>query len=57
MSDRVIGNRLQKYDDAIAGIRAGKFPPKSNERNCPRCPQYFICPAVPGAGKAPADES
>lgn len=57
MSDRVIGNRLQRYDDAIAGIRAGNFPPKPNERNCPRCPQYFICPAVPGGGNKPADGS
>jgi hypothetical protein len=55
MSDRVIGNRLQKYDDAIAGIRAGNFPPKPNDRNCPRCPQYFICPAVPGGNTPPND--
>lgn len=57
MSDRVIGNRLQKYDSAIAGIRAGNFPPKLNDRNCPRCPQYFICPAVPGGGNMLSDDS
>lgn len=50
MTDKVIGNRLKKYDDAIAGIRAGNFPAKPNDRTCPRCPQYFICPAVPGGG-------
>jgi superfamily I DNA/RNA helicase len=55
MTDRVIGNRLKKYDDAIAGIRAGNFPPKPNDRTCPRCPQYFICPAVPGGGSTPSD--
>ncbi len=47
MTDTVIGNRLAKYDKAIAAIRAGRFPPKPNDRTCPRCPQYFICPAVP----------
>ena len=49
MSAKVIGNRLEKYDAAIAGIRAGEFSPKPNDRICPRCPQYFICPALPGA--------
>lgn len=47
MSATVIGNRLAKYDAAIAGIRAGQFPAKPDDRMCPRCPQYFICPGVP----------
>lgn len=47
MSNKVISNRLQKYDAAIANIHAGFFPPEVNERNCPRCPQYFICPGLP----------
>lgn len=47
MSDKVIGNRLAKYDDALAGIRAGQFPAKPDDRMCPRCPQYFICPGIP----------
>ena len=47
MSNKVIDKRLAKYDEAIAGIRKGHFPPKSNDRTCPRCPQYFICPAIP----------
>ena len=47
MTDRVINNRLEKYDQAIAGICGGHFPPKTNDRICPRCPQYFICPVVP----------
>ena len=47
MTDVVIRKRLQKYDDAIAGIRAGQFAAKPNDRTCPRCPQYFICSAVP----------
>ena len=47
MSAGVIGNRLRKYDAAIAGVRAGRFPAKPDDRRCPRCPQYFICPTVP----------
>ncbi len=47
MTETVIRNRLKKYDDAIAGIRAGRFAAKPNDRACPRCPQYFICSAVP----------
>ena len=47
MSAKVIDNRLEKYDAAIAGIRAGRFPATPDERKCPRCPQYFICPTVP----------
>lgn len=47
MSDRVIANRLEKYEAAMAGINAGYFPPKPDDRMCPRCPQYFICPALP----------
>ena len=47
MTETVIRRRLQKYDDAIAGIQGGLFAAKPNDRTCPRCPQYFICPAVP----------
>lgn len=47
MSDKVIGNRLEKYDAAIAGIRAGHFAAEPDDRTCPRCPQYFICPGIP----------
>jgi hypothetical protein len=49
MSAKVIASRLERYDGAIAGIRAGRFPAKPNDRMCPRCPQYFICPALPAA--------
>ena len=47
MTETVIRNRLKKYDDAIAGIRAGRFAAKPDDRTCPRCPQYFICSAIP----------
>ena len=49
MSDRVISNRLEKYDQAMAGIRAGNFSARPDDRQCPRCPQYFICPSIPAA--------
>lgn len=47
MSSKKIENRLAKYDQAIAGINAGRFPTKPDDRICPRCPQYFICPVIP----------
>ena len=49
MTSAVVSRRLAKYDAAIAGIGAGRFPAKPNDRVCPRCPQYFICPAVPSS--------
>jgi len=45
LSAKQLKNRRETYQEAIAGIRAGLFPPKPNERECPRCPFYFICPA------------
>ena len=47
MQEKAIRSRLEKYDDAIAGIRSGRFAAKPNDWTCPRCPQYFICSAVP----------
>ena len=46
MTKGMIDNRLAKYDRAISGISEGRFPPKPNDRICPGCPQYFICPVV-----------
>ncbi len=45
ITDRVIGNHVEKYEQAIDGINAGHFPPKTDEKVCPRCPHYFICPS------------
>ena len=47
MKETAIRNRLEKYDDAMAGIRSGRFGANPNDWTCPRCPQYFICSAVP----------
>ena len=39
-----INTRLRHYNDAIGGILRKDFSPKPNNRDCPRCPHYFICP-------------
>jgi hypothetical protein len=39
-----VSKGVQKYQDAVDGILAGEFRPKLNERTCPKCPHYFICP-------------
>ena len=41
MSAKVIDNRLEKYDEAIAGIQEGHFPPKPNDRTCPQVPSVL----------------
>jgi DNA helicase II / ATP-dependent DNA helicase PcrA len=45
MTEKKLQNRLDRYDAAIVGILQGKFDPKPNDRECPRCPHYFICSA------------
>ena len=47
MKETAIRNRLEKYDNAMSGIRSGRFGANPNDWTCPRCPQYFICSAVP----------
>lgn len=42
---RTIGTRLGRYDQAIVGILLGYSPERPNDRSCPRCSHYFICPA------------
>ena len=36
-------SRLNKYNKAISGISGASFTPNPNNRDCPRCPHYFIC--------------
>lgn len=43
MSDTVLRNRIEKYRLAIDGIGKGHFQAVTDDRRCPRCPQYFIC--------------
>jgi DNA helicase II / ATP-dependent DNA helicase PcrA len=44
LSRRTINTRLKHYDDAIAGILAGEFPPEVSDHQCPRCAHFFTCP-------------
>ena len=39
-----INTRLNHYLEAIRGILRQDFSPQPNDRTCPRCPHYFICP-------------
>jgi hypothetical protein len=45
LSEKNIESRLEKYNAALDRMRSGYFEPKPDERRCPRCPHYFVCPA------------
>jgi DNA helicase II / ATP-dependent DNA helicase PcrA len=44
--DRVMADRLTETKAAVAGLAAGDYPAIPSD-DCPRCPHYFICRAVP----------
>jgi CRISPR/Cas system-associated exonuclease Cas4 (RecB family) len=44
LKPRSVQTRLTHYDKAISGILREDFPAAPNDRDCPRCPHYFICP-------------
>ncbi len=44
LGPKKIATRLERYDAAIAGILRQEFPALPDDRECPRCPYYFICP-------------
>lgn len=44
LTKQQLDNRLKKYDDAMAAILRGSYDPTPDDRECPRCPHYFICP-------------
>lgn len=44
LREQTVDARLTRYDEAMCGILTGHFPPQPSERECPRCPHYFICP-------------
>ena len=37
--------RVEKYEIALTGIRAQHYPAVPDDRKCPQCPYYFVCPA------------
>jgi hypothetical protein len=45
VTEKSARTRLGHYDAAMEGILRREFPPNPNDRRCPRCPHYFICPA------------
>ncbi len=46
LTPKQISTRIERYDAAIAGILRKEFSALPNDRECPRCPHYFICPAA-----------
>ena len=42
-----ISNRQATSDSMLQKIAAGKFPVQVDGVTCPRCPHFFVCPAVP----------
>ncbi len=46
LTSNQISKRLEDYDKAIAGILQKQFSPNPSDRDCPRCPYYFICPVA-----------
>ena len=47
LTSRKLTNRRNKSNAMLAQIAAGGFPAKVDSVTCPRCPHFFICPAVP----------
>jgi DNA helicase-2/ATP-dependent DNA helicase PcrA len=45
LKQRTVETRLNRYDAAMASILCADFPARPQERECPRCPYYFICPS------------
>ncbi len=46
LTAKKVASRVEKYNDAILGIKTGVFPATPDEHECPRCPHYHICPAA-----------
>ncbi|UPT91704.1 ATP-dependent helicase [Bradyrhizobium barranii subsp. apii] len=44
--DGVMPDRLERASAAMLGLGQGAYPAKPSD-DCPRCPHYFICSAVP----------
>ena len=44
LKPKTIETRLNHYNEAIGGILRKDFSPRPDDRICPRCPHYFICP-------------
>lgn len=49
ITDKKLGNRRAEADAMLAKIGAGAFSPSPDPVVCPRCPHFFLCPALPSA--------
>lgn len=47
ITEKKLTNRRAKIDEMLADIGAGRFPVNVDAVTCPRCPHFFICPAIP----------
>jgi ATP-dependent exoDNAse (exonuclease V) beta subunit len=47
ITPKKLETRRQKVQNIIESIRKGDFPPKTEPRTCPRCPNFFICGDLP----------
>ena len=47
ITETKIKNRKEKSEILLSNILDGKFPPLMEDHNCPRCPHFFICAAIP----------
>lgn len=47
LSERKVGARLEKSGRYVRRIVSGHFPATPDPVSCPRCPFFFVCPAVP----------
>ena len=52
LSQRQVMSRLQKSERLVRDLRQGKFPAAPDPMVCPRCPHFFLCPALPEGGVA-----
>ncbi len=47
LSEAKIRTRLEKGDRFLAAMAEGRFPTRRDPAQCPRCPYFFVCPALP----------
>jgi len=47
-----LANRRAKSDEMLGRIVAGWFPAEVDAVTCPRCPHFFLCPALPSGSLA-----
>ena len=45
LESRAANNRRADLAEALAGMRARRYPPKPDRHSCPRCPFLMVCPA------------